>query len=159
MKHDDVRKTPPAMRVLGFINTSPILLRGCEPLNAPTAGTGYRRPPLKRNQKSQSVMDAAWHLNEYHMQIDCILRESGYLDLQRTGLKLNLTFRGKSFPGVLLPPFVPFIIGDTEGHNSLCGHYKSRTAGVAQLCRAWYLDIQRLVIMPVANPAYKQACP
>ena len=38
MKHD-VRKTPLAMCVLGFINTSPILLLGsCEPLNAPTAG-------------------------------------------------------------------------------------------------------------------------
>ena len=136
MKHD-VRKTPLAMRVLGFINTSPILLRGCEPLNAPTAGTGYSRPPFERNQKSQSVTDAAWRLNKYHMQIVCKLSESGYLDLQCTGLKWNRTFRGKFFP-VVLNPFVPFIIGDTpEGHDGLCGQYKScTTAGVVQLCRA-----------------------
>jgi hypothetical protein len=134
MKHD-VRKTPRAMRVLGFINTSPIVLRGEKPLNAPTPGTGLSQPPLERNYQSQSVTDAAWRLNEYHMQIDCILRESGYLDLQRTGLKWNLSFRGKSFP-VVLHPFIPFIIGDTEGHDGLCGHYKSRTGGVAQLCRA-----------------------
>ena len=132
MKHD-VHKTPLEMRVLGFINTSPILLQGCEPLNAPTAGTGYSRPLLERNQKAQSVTDPAWRLNEYNMQIDCILRESGYLDLQRTGLKWNLKFRGKSFH-VVLHHFVSFIIGDTEGHNSLCGQYKSCTAGVAQLC-------------------------
>ena len=134
MKHD-VRKTPLVMRVLGFINTSPILLRDCEPLNVPTPGTGISWAPLDRNYQSQSVTDAAWRLNEYHMQIDCILCESGYLDLQRTGLKWNLSFRGKSFP-VALHPFIPFIIGDTEGHDALCGHYKSRTSGVAQLCRA-----------------------
>ena len=134
MKHD-VRKTPLAMRVLGFINTSPILLRDCAPLNVPTPGSGLSRVPLERNYQSQSVTDAAWRLNEYHMQIDCILRESGYLDLQRTGLKWNLSFRGKSFP-VVLHPFIPFIIGDTEGHDALCGHYKSRTKGVRQLCRA-----------------------
>ena len=132
MKHD-VRKTPLAVQVLGFINTSPILLQGCEPLNAATAGTGYSRPPLERNQKSQSVMDTAWRLtNEYHMQIDCILCESGYLDLQST-VKWNLTFRGKLSP-VLLHPCVPFIVGDTEGHDGLSGHYKSCTAGFAQLC-------------------------
>jgi hypothetical protein len=33
-------------------------------------------------------------------------------------------------------PFIPFIIGDTEDHAALCGHYKSCTAGVAQLCQA-----------------------
>ena len=46
------------------------------------------------------------------------------------------TVQGKSYPTVL-HPYVPFIIGDTEGHDTLCGHFKSRTAGgVAQLCRA-----------------------
>ena len=133
MKYD-VRKTPLAMHVLGFINTSPILLWGCEPSNAPIAATGSSRQPLERKQKSQSVTDAVLRLNKYHMQIDCILlHESGYLDLQNTGLKWNLMFRGKSFP-VVLHPYLPFIIGDTEGHDDLCGHCKSCTKGVAQLC-------------------------
>ena len=107
-----------------------ILLQGCEPWMLPLLS-------LERNQKSQSVTDSAWHLNKYHLQIDCILRESGYLDLQRTGLIWNLTFRGKSFP-VVCHPYVSFISGDTKGHNvGLCGHYKSCTAGVAQLCWAF----------------------
>ena len=131
MKHD-VRKTPLPMRVLGFINTSPILQRNSAP-NDRTVPTGTE--PLPRGCATKDVSDAAWRLNEYHMQIDCILRESGFLDLQQTGLKWNLNFRGKSFPAVL-HPYIPFIIGDTEGHDGLCGHFKSRTAGVAQLCRA-----------------------
>lgn len=131
MKHD-VRKTPLAMRVLGFINTSPVIQRHSVPDDCSVPiGT----EPLPRTHATKDVSDAAWRLNEYHMQIDCILRESGYLDLQRIGLKWNLSFRGKTYP-VVLHPFIPFIIGDTEGHDGLCGHYKSRTAGVSQLCRA-----------------------
>ena len=131
MKHD-VRKTPLAMRVLGFINTSPIHHRNSAPNNRDVpVGT----EPLPSNHQTSEVTAAAWRLNEYHMQIDFILRESGYLDLQRTGLKWNLRFRGKAYP-VVLHPFIPFIIGDTEGHDSLCGHFKSRTENVAQLCRA-----------------------
>ena len=42
----------------------------------------------------------------------------------------------KSFPVIFHPFVVPFITGDTEGHDALCGLYKSWTAGVAQLCRA-----------------------
>ena len=131
MKHG-IRKTPLAMRVLGFINTSPIHQRNSAPTNRPVpVGT----EPLPSSYNTRDVSAAAWRLNEYHMQIDFILRESGYLDLQRSGLKWNLQFRGKTYP-VVLHPFIPFIIGDTEGHDSLCGHFKSRTDNVAQLCRA-----------------------
>ena len=134
MKHD-VRKMPLCNACSWVHHHFPNSSAGCEPLNVPTPGTGLSRASLDRNYQSQSVTDAVWRLNEYHMQVDCILCESGYLDLQRTGLKWNLMFHGKSFP-VVLHTFVPFIIGDTGGHNGLCGHYKSCTAGVAPLCRA-----------------------
>jgi hypothetical protein len=105
---------------------------------------------------TKDVSDAAWRLNEYHMPIDCILCESEILDLQQTGLKWNLNFRGKSFP-VVLHPYIPFIIGDTEGHNGLCGHFQSRTAGVAQLCRACERQTllsgySKACSFPIANP-------
>jgi hypothetical protein len=32
-------------------------------------------------------------------------------------------------------PYVPFIIGDTKGHDRLCGHYTARFSAVKQLCR------------------------
>ncbi|KAI2491591.1 hypothetical protein MHU86_22963 [Fragilaria crotonensis] len=127
MKHD-IRKTPAAMRVLGFINTTPVKERDSSP-GVPKANTPL---PIV---SSSLVSDACYRVNEYHLQIDFILRESGYLQLQETGMKWNLCYRGKSFP-VVLHPYVPFIVGDTEGHDTLCGHYRSRTAGVAQLCRA-----------------------
>jgi hypothetical protein len=110
MKHD-VRKTPLAMCVLGFINTSPILLRGCEPLNAATAGTGFSRPPLEKNQKS-NIPGSSVHRPEMEPDVPW------------------------QIVSVILHLFVPFIIGDTEGHDALYGHYKSCTARVAQLCQA-----------------------
>ena len=142
------------MRALGFINTSPILQRNSAP-NDCTVPIGTE--PLPRGScATKDLSDAAWRLNEYHMPIDCILCESEILDLQQTGLKWNLNFRGKSYP-VVLDPYIPFIIGDNEGHNGLCGHFKSHTAGVAQLCRACERQTllsgySKACSFPIANP-------
>jgi hypothetical protein len=122
MKHD-VRKKPFAMRVLGYIN--------CSITHSRSNSNPNRRTPLPR---SPEVSDAALRLNEYHMQVKFILERSGFLALQEHGFKWNLKYHGKTFQTVL-HPYVPFIIGDTEGHDTLCGHYKSRTSGVSQLCR------------------------
>ena len=125
----NVRKKPEAMRVLGYIHPLNVDLQPAEP------GVSFEladNAPLPMYTK---CTNATWKVNEYHMQIDFILRKSGFLDLQERGIKWNIQYRGKSYPTVL-HPYVPFIIGDTEGHDTLCGHYKSRTGGVSQLCRA-----------------------
>ena len=158
MKHY-VCKMPLATRVLGFINISPILLGNSAP-NDCTVPTGTE--PLPRGCATKVVSDVARRLNEYHLQIDCILLESGFLDLQQTGLKWNLNFCGKSFSDVL-HAYISFIIEDTEGHDGLCGHFKSRTAKVAQLCRAcecptFFLDTQRPAVSPIANPTSSTSC-
>ncbi len=60
MKHD-IRKTPLAMRVLGFINTSPIHQRNSAPTNCPVpVGT----EPLPSSYKTRDVSAPAWRLNE-----------------------------------------------------------------------------------------------
>ena len=41
---------------------------------------------------------------------------------------------GKVYP-IVLHPYFPFIIGDTEGHDCLCGHYSARFGSIKQLCR------------------------
>ena len=123
----DVRKKHDAMRVLGYVHcmkAKPVQAEGGDSTVRPNA-------PFPMYDRCS---DACWKVNEYHMQVDFILRRSGYLDLQEKGIKWNIQYRGKSYPTVL-HPFVPFIIGDTEGHDGLCGHYRSRTANVAQLCR------------------------
>ena len=56
-----------------------------------------------------------------HIQIGFILKESGFLDLQCKGFHWKLHYKEKVYP-VVLHPYIPFIIGDTEGHDCLCGH-------------------------------------
>ena len=46
-----------------------------------------------------------------------------------------LHYMGKPYP-VVFHPYVPFIVGDTEGHDRLCGHYTAQFAKVNQLWRA-----------------------
>jgi len=126
MQHD-VRKKPEAMRVLGYIHPLNVDLQPAEPGVPVGPVTNAPLPMYKRCTNAT--------FNEYHMQIDFILRQSGFLALQEKGIKWNIQYRGKSYP-TILHPYIPFIIGDTEGHDTLCGHYKSRTSAVAQLCRA-----------------------
>ena len=68
------------------------------------------------------------------MQNQFILEESGFLRLQKHGFRWNLHYNGK-IHSVVFHPYVPFIIGDTEGHDCLCGHYTARFSKVQQLCR------------------------
>ena len=71
-------------------------------------------------------------LNETHLQIEFILEESGFLDLQRKGFHWKLHCNEKLYP-VVLHPFIPFIIGDTEGHDCLCKHHAARFSAIKQL--------------------------
>jgi hypothetical protein len=52
------------------------------------------------------------------MQIDYILWQSGFLSLQERVIKWNIQYRRKSYHTVI-HPYIPFLIGDTEGHNTL----------------------------------------
>lgn len=124
----DVRKKPEAMRVLGYIHPLNMDIQASQ-VGLPSKPSANAPLPMY-----SQCSNATWKMNEYHMQIDFILRKSGFLTLQESGVKWNIKYRGVSYP-TTLHPYVPFIIGDTEGHDTLCGHYKSRTAGVAQLCR------------------------
>jgi hypothetical protein len=83
----------------------------------------------------KSIPGVSWStyfLNEMHMQF--ILEESGFLELQRNGFDWMLHYNGQVHP-VVLHPYIPFIIGDTEGHDRFCGHYTAHFSSVAQLCR------------------------
>ncbi len=71
-------------------------------------------------------------LNETHIQIQFILKESGLLRLQNSGFKWNLQYNN-TIHKVVFHPHVPFIVIDTEGHNCLCGHYTARFMEVKQL--------------------------
>ena len=101
-----------------------------EPANLPK-GTACFKHPLQRNP---NVSWLTYLLNEAHMQIQFVLEESGFLRLKKHGFRWNLHYNGNVHP-VVFHPYVPFIIGDTEGHDCLCSHYTTRFAQVQQLCR------------------------
>ena len=138
-KHS-IRSKHTAMRILGYICHSPahqpsskggVVVVSAPPRDLPP-GTVVGCVPLK------PIPDVTWStylLNEMHMQIQFILEESGFLDLQRNGFHWMLHYNNKIFP-VVLHPYIPFIIGDTEGHDRLCGHYTARFSKIKQLCRA-----------------------
>ncbi len=142
LKHS-MRSKPIAMRILGYINhSSPAHIppqssdkKTTTNSNAPNGplppGTVIADAPLRR---IQNISWPTYMLNEMHMQIEFILEQSGFLRLQNHGFKWNLHYNKQIYP-VVLHPFVPFIIGDTEGHDRLCGHYTARFKEIKQLCR------------------------
>ena len=129
MKHS-IRSSPIAMRILGYINH---YTHKDDDENQPVNDdvTEAEEPISPSNNMSKGAQSA----NDYHAQIHFILEQSGFLELQRRGFNWIIHFQGNMFP-VTFRMYVPFIIGDTEGHDQLCGHYKCRTGNVAQLCRA-----------------------
>jgi hypothetical protein len=131
-KHD-IRKEPAAVRILGLMNLGSAHKRtDTDPLVSPIPHSYKAEDHLPI---MKGVSTAAYSLNEYHLQIRCILEKSGFLALQEHGFNWKLQYRGQTIP-VVFHPYVPFIIGDTEGHDRSCGHYTSRGKGVNQLCRA-----------------------
>ena len=136
----NARRLPSAMRILGYINHStPAHLPGeaeIDPVfNAPAdlpKGVCHVHDPLPC--LNDDISWATLTLNETHMQIQFILEQSGYMRLQKHGFRWNLQYRRTMHP-VVFHPYVPFIIGDTEGHDRLCGHYTARFLQVQQLCR------------------------
>ncbi|KAI2506334.1 hypothetical protein MHU86_8062 [Fragilaria crotonensis] len=139
LKHS-VRSKHTAMRILGYVcHSSPAhqtkMQGGVPDTVTPRPylpdGSVIARVPLK---PLPGLPWATYLLNEMHLQIEFILEVSGYLDLQRHGFKWNLHYNERVYP-VVLHPYIPFIIGDTEGHDRLCGHYTARFEKVKQLCR------------------------
>jgi hypothetical protein len=140
MKHQ-IRSSPLAMQVLGYINHEPLheqeeSINNNQYMNPKTTSSDMNihtvphiSLPNVRSEKS------CQKLNDYHAQIYFILKQSGFLHLQNSGFRWKLHFHGEIL-AMTLHPYIPFIIGDTEGHDRLCGHYNSRGEGVKQLCRA-----------------------
>ena len=147
-----------AMRVLGFINISPILLRRCEPLNAPTAGTGYSRPPIDRNQNQNhnlwQIQHGAWTSTicrsiVYFINLDIwIFSAQAWIGAWCSVANCSLLPFILSYVSSLETLKATMVSVDITSLALLKLHSCAEHASAPQ----WYLDIQRLVIMPVANP-------
>jgi hypothetical protein len=87
---------------------------------------------LSKNE-NKFRMNSLKKLQMYHEILDAML--ASVVQLQSKGdVPFFFTYRGKRYD-VNLKVFLIFIIGDTEGHDKLCGRYNSRALQVKQVCR------------------------
>ena len=137
----DIRRLPIAMRILGYIHQS----TPPQPPSGVDVDSEFNSPVeladdvvhVKNPMRCPTNGDVSWAtlpLNETHMQIRFILEESGFLRLENSGFKWNLQYNN-TIHKVVFHLYVPFVVGDTEGHDHLCGHYTARSMEVKQLCR------------------------
>ena len=115
------RSLPEANRPIGYIYTQKLVDKH------------EQNPDTPRNKKK--LTKAAQGLNDYHAQIEFILQESGFLEIQKSGFRWFLDYKGK-VQEVVFRIVIPFIIGDTDGHDKYCGHHRMRGKNIKQLCRA-----------------------
>ena len=104
-----IRNQPFAWRYLGFLST------------------------LKSYEHSKNV-NAQFKMKIYHKCLIAML--SSLKDIQNEGgIPFNLKLRNGSFFKVNLKLYIQFVIGDTKGHDYLCGRKGSYSLGMAQLLR------------------------
>ena len=70
---------------------------------------------------------------DFHTMLKVILES--FVELQRTGFKWDLVYKGKVYRNVEFVIFVPFVKCDTEEADLLCGKYTVRTSNVKHVCR------------------------
>ena len=73
-------------------------------------------------------MNSLTKLRMYHEILDAMLASVVRLQ-SKGGIPFSFSYRGKPY-NVNLKVFLMFIIGDTEGHDKLCGRYNSRALQV-----------------------------
>ena len=118
-----VRNRPEAWRPLGYLTTSNKRQREGDKSTV--------QQPGRQNQEGMS--DGAAKVQDYHAMLEVVLSDLRNLQ-KRGGFKWDLLHRGETMRVIFKIPIM-FIVGDTEGHDRLCGHFLCRTGGVKQLCR------------------------
>jgi hypothetical protein len=87
---------------------------------------------LSKNE-NKFRMNSVTKLRMYHEILDAMLESVVKLQ-SKGGVPFSFTYRGKQY-NVNLKVFLMVVIGDTEGHDKLCGRYNSRALQVQRVCR------------------------
>ena len=88
---------------------------------------------LVQDEGGDEITDEVCKAQDLHTMLDHLL--TSYVDVQNNGFVWDLRYRGKTYKDIEFVPFVMFVKCDTDEADVLCGSYKSRMRGVAQLCR------------------------
>jgi hypothetical protein len=118
----------------GRLKQEPVLFTlGCFSLKTRSNPKAWRLLGYIRDMASLNITQSAEdNMNDYHSMLRVLL--SGLIQVQQAGgFRWNLCIKGKEFP-VVFRCCVPFVCGDNEGLNKLCGRYGSNT-GIQSLCR------------------------
>lgn len=115
-----IRQLSKANRPLGYISHDPIL----SDVDPSVKVFEFDPLPYASFIRNKSVSKAALNCNNYHAQILFIFKESGFLDLQDRGFRWSLPYKGEVH-NVIFRIVVPFIVGDTEGHDYICGKFSA----------------------------------
>ena len=118
----ETRRRPEGWRPIGYMNTESINME--------------KRRGMKRKAGDPPVVlsDSCYKLQDYHAMMIFLLKESGFLELQRRGFKWKLKYRGKVYD-VVFRMYMPFIIADSECHDRLCGIFTMRSGSTKYICR------------------------
>ena len=85
------------------------------------------------NQSNLPFASSKLKSQDYHFMLGLIF--ASVVEVQQgPGVAWNLSYEGAVYEVVFKFP-VLFIVGDTEGHDKLCGKFLSRTERMARLCR------------------------
>ncbi|WP_288992458.1 hypothetical protein [uncultured Marinobacter sp.] len=89
---------------------------------------------LMSKAESTHAIKSSAKVQLYHDILTQIFGSLVELQGNEGGLPYQFHYRGKVYNALLLFPLLA-VLGDTEGHDRLCGRYNSRGTGVARLCR------------------------
>ena len=85
------------------------------------------------NQSNLTNVHSSLKSEDYHFMVRLLLRS--LVEVQHgNGIQWRLSYQSMPFEVVFKLP-VLFIVGDTEGHDKMCGKFLSRTNRIPRLCR------------------------
>ena len=115
------RNTNKAWRTLGFVQDM---------------STYDHHSILKKNANSES------HIQDYHLVLESIFNELKNIQ-QSNGINWTLQYKGGTF-NIVFKVVIAFIIGDTIGHDKLCGKKQGARKNMKHCCRYCHIDYTHL---------------
>jgi hypothetical protein len=122
-----------AWRTLGYVATISTASSRAKNLLLESGHLEAEYARISEAERGADTTEDACKAQDFHTMLQHLL--ASYVDVQEKGFMWDLRYRGKTYKDIEFVPFVIFVKADTDEADVLCGSYKSRTAGVAQLCR------------------------
>ncbi len=122
-----------AWRVLGYVPDHARETSRCKAMYVQSNHVAARHYDLYEDEgTNEKLLQPVHKMQDFHAVLDAILES--LVQLQEEGLVWDFYYRGKLYKDVEFVFFVPHVLVDTDEADKLCGSYRSRAMGVAQLC-------------------------